>query len=288
MSIHNEMTRYAFISHMEDYMKKLLTDPLKADTDEFLKGHGIEGPVALKMLLKKTDPNDESSAVIIKSAKIKDNGTDENGKRVPDSFTIKYKIPRKDYTKKMRNLYISLFESNIVEGCPINEEGECMGATTCDASSGQFTQPLLGKPIKRKTIYITEDQAVAIKQYLEENDGAAATSTVGDYEITAPMGGKVNKGSKDPFYAEANDHTDIMKKSWSGVNESRGLRSKKLYDILKQYGRPKYGQHWDSSEGMDLHNVSDNDVVGVFSSKEIHKRNDGEEKQWVKSGNWTK
>ena len=36
MSNHKEMTRYAFISHMEDYMKQLLKDPLHADTDEFL------------------------------------------------------------------------------------------------------------------------------------------------------------------------------------------------------------------------------------------------------------
>ena len=41
---HTEMTRYAFISHMEDYIKKLLTDPLHADTDDFLKYHKIKGP----------------------------------------------------------------------------------------------------------------------------------------------------------------------------------------------------------------------------------------------------
>ena len=41
MNSHKEMTRYAFISHMEDYIKKLLKDPLHADTDEFLKYHKI-------------------------------------------------------------------------------------------------------------------------------------------------------------------------------------------------------------------------------------------------------
>ena len=48
---HDEMTRYAFISHMEDYMKKLLKDPMHADTDEFLKSHDIDGPKALSILL---------------------------------------------------------------------------------------------------------------------------------------------------------------------------------------------------------------------------------------------
>lgn len=108
------MTRYAFISHMEDYMKKLLKDPLKADTDGFLKAFGIDGPVALKMLMRKSDPDDEMSSIILRTEKIKDNGFDEDGKRNKDSFEITYKIPRKDYTKKMRNLFINLFEQNIV------------------------------------------------------------------------------------------------------------------------------------------------------------------------------
>lgn len=122
MAKHDEMTRYAFISHMEDYMKKLLTEPLKADTDEFLKGHGIDGPKALKILTMRADPEDENSSIVIKSAKIKDNGYDDDGKRNKDSFVVKYKIPRKDYTKKMRNLFISLFERNLVDN-PMLEEG---------------------------------------------------------------------------------------------------------------------------------------------------------------------
>ena len=48
---HNEMTRYAFISHMEDYMRRLVKDPLHADTDSFLKEHGIDAPTALNMLV---------------------------------------------------------------------------------------------------------------------------------------------------------------------------------------------------------------------------------------------
>lgn len=108
----DKMTRYAFIEHMKDYMKKLLKTPLKADTDDFLHGFGIDAPSALKMLLKKTDPNDEYSAIVIRSERIKDNGYDDNGKRNKDTFEVKYKIPRKDFKKKLRNLYINLFEQN--------------------------------------------------------------------------------------------------------------------------------------------------------------------------------
>lgn len=123
-----EMTCYAFISHMEDYMKQLLNNPLKADTDIFLHSFGIDGPSALKMLVTKTNPNDDYSAVVIRSERIKGNGYDENGKRNKDTFEVKYKIPRKDFKKKLRNLYVNLFEKNIIKDCPIGKENLDEGA----------------------------------------------------------------------------------------------------------------------------------------------------------------
>lgn len=329
---HTEMTRYAFISHMEDYIKKLLTDPLHADTDDFLKYHKIDGPKALSILTKRADPEDENSAILIKTTKIKDNGSDENGKRLPDTFTVHYKAPRKDYTKKMRNLYINLFESNIIESSPItegawgygildndsacdnqskfgitslillttrltssttddekwanlgvlvdflkryddaefivsdeynsaielcktttkellnnksfieswsnpnkmkselkkifdkvsamaydkdrlNEEGEGGfgdGAPNA-SSSGQFDAPCFGGPIKKKTMYITQEQEEYIKKMIEEE--AVMDTQHGNFGFDAPIGdGKKNKNNK--FFAGANDHKDMMKKSW--------------------------------------------------------------------------
>ena len=374
MAKHDEMTRYAFISHMEDYMKKLLTDPFKADTDEFLKGHGIDGPKALKILTAKSDPNDENSSIVIKKTAIKDNGFDEDGNRQQDTFTVKYKIPRKDYTKKMRNLYISLFERHltdnpmleegawgygildndsaldyqsettkayilkvmkdikmcadsqskwakvgvlvdflkkyksdelqvtdeysiavdfaketlrslyndeqfiaswddenkiksslkkafndvsllrynedimisdkddqyfdrgqVVQSGPVRGDGRLMeeeggdGATTADAS-GQFDAPALGgNVVRRKTMYITQEQAKYIGKMLNEEDGggmegmggATTTQTAGDYQYTVPFGPDKKK-KNDDFYGEANDHKNIMAKSWQGsVDEEK-------------------------------------------------------------------
>lgn len=326
---HKEMTRYAFISHIEDYLKQLLKDPLHADTDEFLKYHGLNGPDTLSLLLKRSIPDDETSAILIKKIGIKDNGSDEEGNRLKDSFTVKYSIPRKDYSKKMRNLYINLFENNIIEDSPLNEgawgygildndkaldkqtsfgknalntlytnlnfstnnddkwanlgvlvdflkkydheevrftdqynyaielckkivnelfadeafitswdneskikselkriykdvisiaynkdmlneDGEGGGATSADAS-GQYTTPLFGKPIKRKTMYITQEQEEYIKNMLEEE--AVMDTRIGNFGFDTPIGdGKKNKNNK--FFAAANDHKDIMKKSW--------------------------------------------------------------------------
>lgn len=118
-----ELTRYEFMSHMKDFMKHLLCDPLHPKTSDLLNSFGIDGPVAIQMLLKRTDPKDENSAILIRSERIKDNGTDENGKRNKDTFEIKYKIPRKDFKKKLRNLYINLFESNLVDDNPLLNEG---------------------------------------------------------------------------------------------------------------------------------------------------------------------
>ena len=327
MSLHKEMTRFAFISHMEDYLKQLLTDPIKADTDEFLKYHKITGPKALQLLTKRANPDDENSAIVIKTIKINDNGYDENNDKLPDSFTIKYSVPRKDYTKKMRNLYITLFENNIIENSPLNEgawgygildndsaldyqssfgkyairllivrinssdtndkkwanlgvlvdflkkydddelrftddyaeaielcktlsinlqnekefisswndktkikaelrkiyrdmvnisydkerlneDGEGGGATSADAS-GQFVQPLFGKPIKQKSIYITKEQEEYLQKVLEEE--AVMNTQIGDFGYDAnPLTGESD------FYKDTMDHKNIMKKGWNG------------------------------------------------------------------------
>ena len=65
----DEMTKYGFISHLEAYIKQLLNDPSTANVDVFLKKHGIDNEVALKMLLK-TNNNDPNSAILIKSTSI--------------------------------------------------------------------------------------------------------------------------------------------------------------------------------------------------------------------------
>ena len=112
----DELTMYGFISHMKAYIKQLLTNPKTANVDNYLLSHGIDNERALKMLLKRTNYYDENSAVLIKKEHIK---TGDDGK---DIFSITYKVPSEGYRNKMRNLYINNFESNIVEGCPINEE----------------------------------------------------------------------------------------------------------------------------------------------------------------------
>lgn len=117
-----EITRYGFISHMESYIKDLLQNPEKATVDDYLMKFGINSPKALVALLKRTDPSDETSAVLIRKETIKpDEENAEEGKVPKDKFHIKYKLPRKDYMKKMRNLFISMFENHVVDNEQLNE-----------------------------------------------------------------------------------------------------------------------------------------------------------------------
>lgn len=195
-----EMTRYAFISHMEAFMKKLLTEPLKADTDEFLKSFGIGSKEAIKLLM--------DGGIVERSEKIKNGGTDKSGKRLPDTFTIKYRIPRKDYTKKMRNLYINEFEKNEIEDSPLNKEKE-VDEATAGACAGAYSAPLFGQPIRRK-LYITSEQAEYLKKVLSEEVGSM------DMGYDAPFGNK--KGNKgNDFFKDANNHKGIIA---SGIPEN--------------------------------------------------------------------
>ena len=187
-----EITRQGFIGHMKKYIKDLLSDPASAKVDEYLEKYGITSEKALKELL--------DNCIIIRSEKIKDG---HNGK---DVFTVKYKVPNADFKKKMRNLYIKLFENYMVDDDKLIKEdgGGAMGggATSCaDVTGGENNQiqvPLTKKPIRRNII-ITEKQ----RKYIEE---ATATSNIGDYTYDAPA-------FIDP---ETADHKNIMRKSWRG------------------------------------------------------------------------
>ena len=170
-----ELTRHGFVSHMEDFIGKLIGDsPLSADVDDYLKGFDIDSKKALEMLTKPEIDGVPESAVVMRTERIKNGGTDEFGKPMKDEFQVIYKVPKKDMAngikgidEKLRNLYIKLFENHIVEGTVLNEEdggdGGCFmsdmgsdgdediaGATNAK-SSGQFTTPVFG--MMRRKVY---------------------------------------------------------------------------------------------------------------------------------------
>lgn len=182
--INEEVTFFSFMSHIKAYLKQLLTDPIYAKPDAFLLANGLDGEKALSLLV--------DNGVIIKDEKI-----DSSGDK--DQFTISYKIPRQNFERKIKRLYTKLFEINIADGCVINEEGG--GATSADAS-GAFEQPLFGKPLRRKTIYVTQEQYDRLQALKEE---AVMDTAIGDFGYDAPPFEK----DDDPTY----NHKDLIKTS---------------------------------------------------------------------------
>ena len=230
-----ELTRHGFVSHMEDFIGKLIGDsPLSADVDDYLKGFDIDSKKALEMLTKPEIDGVPESAVVMRTERIKNGGTDEFGKPMKDEFQVIYKVPKKDMAngikgidEKLRNLYIKLFENHIVEGTVLNEDGECgLGA---DGSDPFYEAPAFKKkdgstdvvrrsisiykpkrqneskkmkrPTGRMTMYITEEQMKQLAQLIKEDEfggGALTTSNVG---VDGP-----NDWQYDvPFGAESKD-----------------------------------------------------------------------------------
>ena len=208
-----ELTRHGFVSHMEDFIGKLLGDnPLGADVDDYLKGFDIDTPKALKMLTTPEIPDNPDTAIVIRSEKIKNGGMDEFGKPMKDEFQVIYKVPKRDRERgikgideKLRNLYIKMFENHTIEGTVLTEDGEGGGATSADAS-GQFVQPLFGivrrklyspkgrkkkhkkkkskHPIGKAMMFITEEQMRQLSEILKEE--AEMDTRFGDFGYDAP------------------------------------------------------------------------------------------------------
>lgn len=146
-----EVTMYSFFNKLKTFIKELLNDPIYAKPDELFRIHGISKVSLIKKMLQYN--------IIEKIQKIEE----IDGKA---RYFIQYKVPKKNFERKINRLYIDLFEKNLTEDIdgiddisngglntydkyeePINEDG----ATSCAGvgaigngidSSGQYVTPL--------------------------------------------------------------------------------------------------------------------------------------------------
>ena len=140
-----ETTYGEFKSHTKDYLKKLITKPSTAKLDDFLASRLKEKGISQGQFLKKLI----DSGIVEKRSKV-DDGLGEKGTGKP-SYSVQYKVPNDRFEHKLKKLHITLFEENV-------PAGTVMEATACAGDgAGQFVQPM-GGVIKRKTIYMTEEQ----------------------------------------------------------------------------------------------------------------------------------
>jgi hypothetical protein len=145
------ITYHGFLTHVKKFLKELLTDPINAKVDNYLLTYGIYKPKLLQKLLKRN--------VIVKEEKI----IEKEGEK--PVFSIKYKVLRMDFEKKLRRMFAELCEVNLPEKQNVEKNiEECdsggMGGAT-SASAVNATAPItpMGQPMRR-TIYLTKEQAI--------------------------------------------------------------------------------------------------------------------------------
>ena len=193
--LNDEMTFFGFLSHIKAFLKQLLTSPISADIDDYLKKHGLEKKELLKQLIERN--------IIIKDTKIENSNSKDN-------FMISYKVPKQNFERKMRRLFSFLFEKNEIQESKIIKETDCGGAMQgggTNPDAGQYVKPF-GK-IQRRKIYVTEKQAEMLKEM--------GTTDAGNYQYDVPL--NFNNGN-DPAY----DHKNMFAKGFP--NKKRGVRKK--------------------------------------------------------------
>lgn len=158
-----QMTEYRFYSSIKKFLHDLLIDPVNAKPSSILSFNGLTRYRLIHYLV--------NYGIVEKDEKIID--TDEDGNLKNATMKVRYKVPKKNFDRKLKRLYIRLFEKNVpTRENIVMEDGECGGATGSDAS-GQYSQPLFG--VQKRNIYNMEE--------------ATATNTVGDYQYTVPFTG---------------------------------------------------------------------------------------------------
>ena len=273
----NELTRHGFVSHMEDFIGKLIGDnPMSADVDDYLKGFDIDAKKALDILTKPETDDMPESAVVVRTERIKNGGVDEFGKPMKDEFQVIYKVPKRDpergikgIDEKLRNLYIKLFENHIVEGTVLNEDDgggieagpgvgpACNNTAPTDQSifdtivrrkigteAYKNESKKMKRPIGRLTMFITEEQMRQLERLIgeEEGGGALTDSNLGSEGSYPWYDAPVNRGNKDDdFWGPATDTKDIFSSGEPEGHDGRHSQNESKSGIhIKEKNKGKF------------------------------------------------
>lgn len=98
-----EVTFLRFFIELKKFIADLLTDPVHARPSEMLVSHGL-GNDKLRHMLR-------NEGIIVRTEKIDEPYNEETGK-MESMYYLSYKVPKKDFKKKIRRLYQKLFENN--------------------------------------------------------------------------------------------------------------------------------------------------------------------------------
>ena len=194
-----KLTEYKFYNNVQRFLSDLLRDPVGAKVPFLLQANNIARNQLLYHL--------KSNGIINRFQKISDK--DSQGKPKTARMVIKYSVPKKDFAKKMKRLFIDLVAKNVPQKIEkmLTEEreisecdgGEASAGTTNCQSSGAFVQPLFG--VQRRKMPTD----------LEEDTTASSVTQNGDISmgITVPFGSDKETRDRTPgFSVERQDESE--------------------------------------------------------------------------------
>lgn len=97
-----EVTFYKFFNEAKAFLKELLNNPLHPNIPDFFKTHGISKSVLINRMLDRD--------IITKKESINEPYDADGNKK--SMHYLEYKVPKKDFERKLRRLYTYFFENN--------------------------------------------------------------------------------------------------------------------------------------------------------------------------------
>lgn len=188
-----KLTEYKFYNNVQRFLSDLLKDPVGAKVPFLLQANNITRNQLLYHL--------KSNGIINRYQKISDK--DSRGNPKTARMIIKYSVPKKDFAKKMKRLFIDLVAKNVPEkienmisedlGKDIDECdcGGAMGATAGNESMGQFSQPLFG--VQRRKMPVEIDETTTASTVTPNGDTSMG--------ITVPFGADKESADRTPGFS---------------------------------------------------------------------------------------
>lgn len=140
----DETTFYEFMTKAKNFIRGLLDNPMDEGDDEFFKGFGYDR----KKLINKLG----SDGIVVKKENVTEK-PNEDGKKVA-YYQVSYSVPKKDFEKKIKAFYDKAIEGKKgkIDECDCGGcmgGGDFLGGATNTESSGQYTTPVFGGPMRR-------------------------------------------------------------------------------------------------------------------------------------------
>lgn len=171
-----KLTEYKFYNNVQRFLSDLLRDPVGAKVPFLLQANNIARNQLLYHL--------KSNGIINRHQKISDRDSQGNPKTA--KMIIKYSVPKKDFAKKMKKLFIALVAKNVPEKIEKRiTEDSCQYSLLKDQldlmKGSPLTMGVIGHPEYKQTDEYAEFINNGLKKDIDECDsGGAMGATAGN------------------------------------------------------------------------------------------------------------